>query len=1630
MKIRQTKTTRQILLLVCLAVVSTIPASAIPPLPARIGGTITVDGTVLTQTSAGSDYTISVKKPDNTDFSPAARTSSLNLFNSYIIDIPIYDQTDQPNGARSGDSAVIHVTYQGTELTVTSPANGRITVRDSGSITEINLVVTGSPGGTSNPVISVSPSSIDFGPVQVGSSSEQSLTVTNVGGGTLSGTATVSAAFSIVSGGSYNLSANQPQIVTVRFSPTAAQSYTGTVLFTGGGGATRTVTGTGATAPTYSLTTSLNPTDGGSIARSPNQTSFSPGTQVTLTAVPNSGFTFSSWSGDASGSSNTVTVTMDRNRSITANFTATLCTYSISPSSASYSAAGGQGSFQVTTGAGCTWTASANVTWITITSAIAGTGNTTVTYSLSANTTTSQRSGGINVGAQTFSITQAGSGTPASGVPTVGTVTPNTATGQSPSFSHTSNGELLIVIAHANAPTVTSVTYAGANLTKGTEQTLNGPVSIWYKTNPASGSNPVQVNYTSPPGTQAQIAMNVSGADITNPIGAATGSNAASGQPSSDTITTTVANSLILDALTLLSQEESIISPAANQTTQYLLTEQSRQAGSTRNAAAPGTYAMTWSFSQNRQYAHAIVEIRARPASVTCSYSISPSTASHVSAGGTGTFQVSASSGCSWSASSDMSWITITSGGGSGDGVVTYTVAGTTSVSARTGRITIQDRIFTITQTGTAVVDLTLNILANPSDGGRVERSPNQALYAPGTSVALTAIPTTGYIFSGWSGDASGTANRISVLMDRSKVVTANFTSSSCSFAISPSTRSHGSIAESGSILVTTNTGCAWTATADVTWITIVSGAGSGNGSVSYSVSANTTTTAREGRITVQGKTYVVTQAGQNQSSSPTTLNFPRLISITDMGMTGIAIVNPDSSDAAVSFRLFNQNGNEIAVSNQTISARGQLARLVSQLFPSVSSGGWIQATSSVLGLQAFWLGGDFATHTDGAEAGTPATDQILPLITDQTEINIANPGPASITVTIRLRDTTGSEMAPTVVQGINGRGVLQVPATAIFPTASISTTRPSIRITASGSFVATSVIRGFLGSRDSAVINGMNAAPSGAGPFELNFPHAISGPIGIANYITVIGVTNLSSGSNSYTLTFTDESGRTISSGATMAPNASMWELAHNLLTFPTGFQNGWLKITGTAPISGFVAYLDTISGGVAVVPAQSAPQTGMFFAHIADLSPWYTGIALLNATSTAAQVELFAMTPEGTLIGGASSLGNARFALPARSKTSRLLSELIPQTQSRRSDGGFLFVRSANNVPLYGIELFFLRNLSVLSNVAGSGLPSGTTYTPPDPEISSAGAITALAIDPRNTATIFAASSTGGIFKSTNGGQSWVAANSGLTYRNVGGGFGEVSAIAIDPLDTATIYAGTNGGGVFKSSDGGRNWTALNSGLSLGERFVQALVIDPSNPNVLYLGTLASNAAGVFKSTNGGQTWSTSNSGLPFTHGSALAIHPRNSATLYLGAGNGPVPGAVHKSTNGGQSWSQTGLINVGISGVVVDPVNPNTVYAVGFNAVYKSTNEGQSWTASYTSASVLAIDPTRPSTILAAGAQGIFKSINSGESWTQLSALATRSLSIDPINSNVMYAGTNEAGVLKSTDGGITWQPANGT
>jgi hypothetical protein len=234
------------------------------------------------------------------------------------------------------------------------------------------------------------------------------------------------------------------------------------------------------------------------------------------------------------------------------------------------------------------------------------------------------------------------------------------------------------------------------------------------------------------------------------------------------------------------------------------------------------------------------------------------------------------------------------------------------------------------------------------------------------------------------------------------------------------------------------------------------------------------------------------------------------------------------------------------------------------------------------------------------------------------------------------------------------------------------------------------------------------NGVPTASTATTIFFPYLVEGPQPNANWRSLVGLTNLSTtSSNDVVLTLFSDSGAILyTSLQTLPPKGGLRLTARELFALTSGFQSGWVNATSTSglPITGYIAYADVIGSGMAVVPPQQDAQSGLLFAHIADLPPWLTGIALLNTNTAPASVALYAMSPAGALIG------SANFSLAPGANSARLLRELIPQTQTRAADGGFLFVQAS--VPIFGIELFFSRNLQILANVPAG---NGSAFVPP---------------------------------------------------------------------------------------------------------------------------------------------------------------------------------------------------------------------------------------------------------------------------------------------------------------------------
>jgi photosystem II stability/assembly factor-like uncharacterized protein len=324
----------------------------------------------------------------------------------------------------------------------------------------------------------------------------------------------------------------------------------------------------------------------------------------------------------------------------------------------------------------------------------------------------------------------------------------------------------------------------------------------------------------------------------------------------------------------------------------------------------------------------------------------------------------------------------------------------------------------------------------------------------------------------------------------------------------------------------------------------------------------------------------------------------------------------------------------------------------------------------------------------------------------------------------------------------------------------------------------------------------------------------------------------------------------------------------------------------------------------------------------------------------------------------------------------------------------------------------------------------------------------VLSLAIDPTKPATLYAGAKNAGVFKSSDGGTSWTAINTGLPSGI------SVSTLVISPMNPSTLYVGTNQD-VFKTSDGGESWRALNL-----TRSVTAMLIDPQTPSRLYA---AGACNGVYRSNNEGTSWTAINTGLTGFFFTSLAIDPASPSTLYAGTIE-----SLSKTTNGGASWRTIyvglSIFGVSISGVtalIVDPITPTTIYlgitgsgeasggscrvswdgltpGILTSSVIKSVDGGMNWNAASVGLRVgvsviaLAIDPLAPMTVYVGTKQsGVFKSNNGGETWTAINnglpeGIAVYALAVDPQTPSTLYAGTNQ-GLFKSTNAGEQWDAA---
>lgn len=320
--------------------------------------------------------------------------------------------------------------------------------------------------------------------------------------------------------------------------------------------------------------------------------------------------------------------------------------------------------------------------------------------------------------------------------------------------------------------------------------------------------------------------------------------------------------------------------------------------------------------------------------------------------------------------------------------------------------------------------------------------------------------------------------------------------------------------------------------------------------------------------------------------------------------------------------------------------------------------------------------------------------------------------------------------------------------------------------------------------------------------------------------------------------------------------------------------------------------------------------------------------------------------------------------------------------------------------------------------------------------------GRVVSIATHPTNPDIVYIASASGGMWKTTDGGATWVPKTDELSILNHG-------HVALDPSNPETVYLGTgeytmlsSGDGLFRSTDGGTTFTRIGTTAEVGNQ-CSKIKIDPTNSDIIHL----TGRGGYVRSVDGGANWET-----PLTGScSDLALNPNDPSIVYVARhGTG-----VYKSTDGGASFTQltNGLPSSGVNRIVMAMAdsNPSVLYVAiingssGLLGMYKTTDAGASWTQLTNTPNFpspqgwydcfVGVDPTDEDAVYAGGVfptyavAGVIRTTNGGASWTDIT-IGGNGVQLHPDQHAIgfgpdgeMWIG-NDGGVWSSVDGGQTW------
>jgi len=280
----------------------------------------------------------------------------------------------------------------------------------------------------------------------------------------------------------------------------------------------------------------------------------------------------------------------------------------------------------------------------------------------------------------------------------------------------------------------------------------------------------------------------------------------------------------------------------------------------------------------------------------------------------------------------------------------------------------------------------------------------------------------------------------------------------------------------------------------------------------------------------------------------------------------------------------------------------------------------------------------------------------------------------------------------------------------------------------------------------------------------------------------------------------------------------------------------------------------------------------------------------------------------------------------------------------------------------------------------------------------------VLSLVLDPHNTNTLYLGTRQAGLYRSTDGAETWVRDKN--NYRNI-------RDIQIDPRDSNVIYitATVEGRGkIFKTTSGGNEWKEIFTERGPGP-FVYTINLDRNNPDVIYVGD---SQGGIYKSFDGGETWKS----LFWNKGGIVKIvqDRTSSQILYFVTAKDK----VLKTKDGGDSFEEI-LAKGTIYNFISHPVKGGIFYMSDSEGLKVTKDGGQSWQVLNTlvkpenlKTTGIAINPNNDQEIFYSSGKALYKSVNGGETWKTIQFNINRSIDIiliNPNNSNEIYVGADQ-------------------